>query len=102
MQANHIEWDKSIYLPSKFFEELVALRFNLGGPVVQFSLVTKGISMLACRAVTAVEAEYQRGYKEAMDQTKGTRSLEELLKGNRGKVISLPPDYMQLKLKIGS
>ncbi len=56
--------------------------------------------MLACRAVTAVEAEYQRGYKEAMDQTKGTRSLEELLKGNRGKVISPPPDYMQLKLNI--
>ncbi len=74
-RANHIEWDKSIYLPSKFFEELVALRFNPGGPVAQYSLVAKGISMLACRAVTVVEAKYQRGYKEAMDQAKGTRSL---------------------------
>jgi hypothetical protein len=37
-----------------------------------------------------------------MDQTKGTRSLKELLKGNHGKVISLSHDYMQLKLNIGS
>jgi hypothetical protein len=58
--------------------------------------------MLACHTVTVVEAKYQRGYEEAMDQTKGTRSLEDLLKGNRGKVISPPPDYMQLKLNIGS
>jgi hypothetical protein len=101
-RANHIEQDKSIYLPSKFFEELVALRFNPGGAVAQYSLVAKGLSMLACRAVTVVEAEYQWGYEEAMDQTKGTRSLEELLKENCGKVISPPPDYMQLKLNIGS
>jgi hypothetical protein len=57
---------------------------------------------MVCRSVTTVEAKYQRGYEEAMDQTKGTRSLKELLKGNRNKVISLPPDYMQLKLNIGS
>ncbi len=37
-----------------------------------------------------------------MDQTKGTRSLKELLEGNRGKVISPPQDYMQLKLNIRS
>ncbi len=57
---------------------------------------------MVCRSVTAVEAEYQQGYEEAMDQTKGTRSLEELLKGNHGKVISPPQDYMQLKLNTGS
>jgi hypothetical protein len=101
-RANHIERDKSIYLPSKFFEELVALRFNPGGPVAQYSSVVKGMSMMVCRLVTAVEAKYQRGYDEAMDQTKGTRSLKELLKGNCGKVISPPQDYMQLKLNIGS
>ena len=55
---NHIEQDKSIYLPSKFFEELVALRFNPGGAVAQYSSVAKGKWMLACRAVTAVEAKY--------------------------------------------
>ncbi len=58
--------------------------------------------MMVCRSVTAVEAEYQQGYEEAMDQTKGTWSLKELLKGNPGKVISPPQDYMQLKLNIGS
>jgi hypothetical protein len=31
-RVNHIERYKSIYLPSKFFEELVALCFNPGGP----------------------------------------------------------------------
>jgi hypothetical protein len=58
-RANHIERDKSIYLPSKFFEELVALCFNPGGPVAQYSLVVKGMLMMVCRSVTAVEAEYQ-------------------------------------------
>jgi hypothetical protein len=60
------------------------------------------MSMMVCCSVTAVEAEYQQGYEEAMDQMKGTKSLEELLKGNHGKVISTPQDYMQLKLNIGS
>jgi hypothetical protein len=95
-RANHIERDKSIYLPSKFVEELVAHCFNPGGPVAQYSLVVKRMSMMVCRSVTAVEAEYQQGYEEAMDQTKGTMSLEELLKGNRGKVISPPQDYMHV------
>ncbi len=101
-QANHIKQDKSIYLPTNFFKDLVALQFNPGGLVAQYSSVAKIMSMLACRLVTAVEAKYQQGYEEAMDQTKGTRSLKELLKGNRGKVITPPPDYMQLKLNIGS
>jgi hypothetical protein len=31
-----VKRDKSIFLDSKFFEDLVALRFNLGGAVAQY------------------------------------------------------------------
>ena len=58
--ANHIEVDKSIHLDSKFFDDLVALRFNPGGPVVQYQSAARGMSMLACRAVSAVDAKYLR------------------------------------------
>jgi hypothetical protein len=38
-RSHHIDRDKSIFLEAKFFEDLVALRFNPGGPVAQFNLV---------------------------------------------------------------
>jgi hypothetical protein len=34
-RSHHIDCDKSIFLKAKFFEDLVALRFNPGGPVAQ-------------------------------------------------------------------
>jgi hypothetical protein len=91
----------SIYLTAIFFEDLVALRFNPGGPVAQYELAARGISILACRSLTAVEAETQRGYEEASELTKTTRKLEDILKEN-GKTASPAPDYMQLKLNIGT
>ena len=66
----------------KFFEDLVALQFNPGGPVAQFHSVAQGMSMLACRSLTAVEAELCREYEEAAAYTKYTRSIEDLLKKN--------------------
>ena len=45
-RSRHIERDKSIYLTAKFFEDLVALRFNPGGPVAQYESAARGISML--------------------------------------------------------
>ena len=50
-RSRYIERDKSIYLTAKFFEDLVALRFNPGGPVAQYELAARGISMLACRSL---------------------------------------------------
>jgi hypothetical protein len=75
------------------------LRFDPGRPVAQYESAARGISMLACRSLTAVEAEYQWGYEEASEQTKTTRKLEDLLK-DKGKTVVPAPDYMQLKLNI--
>jgi hypothetical protein len=101
--TQHIERDKSIYLPAKFFENLITLRFNLGGPVTLYESVARGISMLACRSLSPVEAEYQwGGYKEVTKQTKQIRTIKELLRVNKGKIVTPPLDYMQLKLNIGS
>ncbi len=68
-RSRHIKREKLIYLTAKFFEDLVALRFNPGGPVAQHESVGRGISMLSCRSLTAVEAETQRGYEEASELT---------------------------------
>ncbi len=97
----HIKRDKFIYLKAQFFDDLVALHFNPGGPVAQYKLAMRGISMLACRSLTAVKAEYQRGYEETTEQTKTTRKLEDLLK-DKGKTVAPVPDYMQLKLHVGT
>ena len=45
---------RQIYIPRS--EDLLALRFNPGGPVAQFHSVAWGMSMLACRLLTAVAA----------------------------------------------
>ena len=44
-RSHHIDHDKSIFLKAKFFEDLVALRFNPGGPVAQYHSVAWGMSM---------------------------------------------------------
>jgi hypothetical protein len=48
-----------------------------------------------------LEAETQRGYEEASELTKTTRKLEDILK-EKGKTATPAPDYMQLKLNIGT
>ncbi len=57
--------------------------------------------MLACRSLTAVKAETQREYEEATELMKTTRKLEDILR-EKGKTASTAPDYMQLKLNIGT
>ncbi len=58
--------------------------------------------MLACRSLTAVEAEYCWDYEEAAASTTNTRSLEDLLKQNCGKIVAPAGNYMDLKLNIGT
>jgi hypothetical protein len=53
-RSHHIDRDKSIFLEAKFFEDLVALRFNPGGAVTRYHSVAWGVSMLACRSLTAM------------------------------------------------
>jgi hypothetical protein len=100
--SHHIDRDKSIFLKAKFFEDLVALRFNPGGPVAQYQLVVQGMSMLACHSLTASGAEYCRDYKEAAASTINTHSLDDLLKWNHGKTVAPAATYMDLKLNIGT
>jgi hypothetical protein len=98
--ANHIEVDKSIHLDLKFFDDLVALRFNPGGPVCQYQSAARGMSMLACHSVSAVDAEYSRDWEEAVAHTKNTRSLEDMLKVSCKKTAAPPGSYSKLKLNI--
>ena len=101
-RSHHIDHDKSIFLESKFFEDLMALCFNPGGPVAQFHSVARGMLMLACYSLKAKDAEFFREYDEAAADTKHTRSLEDLLTGNRGKTVESAANYTDLKLNIGT
>jgi hypothetical protein len=100
-RTRHNKRDKSIFLTAKFVDNLVAMRVNPEGPVAQYGSVARSISMLACQSLTAIKAEYQQGYEEATEQMKTTQRLDDLLK-DKGKVITPAPDYMQLKLNIGT
>jgi len=79
-RSHHIDRDKSIFLEAKFFEDLVALRFNPGGAVTQYHSVARGMSMLACRLLSAMAAEFCWEYEEAAESTRHTRSIDDLLK----------------------
>jgi hypothetical protein len=70
--------------------------------VTQYQLVAQGMSMLACRPLTASVAKYCRDYEEAAASTTNTCSLEDLLKRNRGKMVAPAANYMDLKLNIGT
>jgi hypothetical protein len=101
-RSHHIDRDKSIFLEAKFFEDLVALRFNPGGPVAQYHSVARGMSMLACRSLTAMAAEFCWEYEEAAESTRHTRSLDDLLKKNHDKTVEPASTYTDLKLNIGT
>jgi hypothetical protein len=58
--------------------------------------------MLACRLLMAVEAEQCQEYEEVAENTKHTRSIDNLLKQNRGKPVTPVANYMDLKLNIGT
>ena len=58
--------------------------------------------MLACRSVSAVDAEYSRDWEEAAAHTKNTHSLEDMLKVSRTKTATPPGLYSELKLNIGT
>ncbi len=79
--TQHIERDKSIYLPAKFFEDLITLRFNLGGPVAQYESVARGISMLVCRSLSVVEAEYQQGVRRGDQTDKANKDHQRTVEG---------------------
>ncbi len=52
--------------------------------------------------LTAVEVEYRWEYKEAATHTRHTHSIDDFIKGNRGKTVSPAANYMELKLNIGT
>ena len=58
--------------------------------------------MLACRSVSAVNAEYSQDWEEAVAHTKSTRSLDDLLKISRKKTTAPAGSYSKLKLNIGT
>jgi hypothetical protein len=100
--SHHIECNKSIFLDSKFFEDLEALHFKPGGLVVQYTSAAWGMLMLACRSLTAVEVEYWWEYKEVASHTINMHSIGKLMKGNQGKIVPPASNYMNIKLNIGT
>ncbi len=81
-RTHNMEQDKSIFLKQQFLDDLVKLRFNPGGRVAQYDSADKGVSMLVCRSLTALEVEQLRGYEEASELTRSTRHLDEIQKKN--------------------
>ncbi len=101
-QSHHIEHNKSNFPDSNFFEDLVALHFNRGGPVAQYTLAAGVMLMLVCRSSTAVEAKYRWEYKEAASHTRNTCSIDKPIKENHGKIAAPASNYMNIKLNIGT
>jgi hypothetical protein len=60
------------------------------------------MSMLVCRLLTAIAAEFCWEYEEAAESTKHIRSIDDLLKRNRGKTVEPAETYTDLKLNIGT
>ncbi len=56
--------------------------------------------MLACSLLMASEAKYCWDYEEAAASTSNTRSLDDILKRNCGKMVAPAANYMDLKLNI--
>ncbi len=80
----------------------MAFHFNPGGPVAQYQSAAPGMLIQTCRLLTTVEVEYRREYNEVATHTQHTCSIDDLMNRNWRKSVSPAPNYLELKLNIGT
>jgi hypothetical protein len=95
-----IQIDQSIYLEQETAKAMVKLRFNPGEGVAHLTSVSKGLTILACRARTTAETERVRKQEHALSATENTHQLEDLLRLTKGTTRAPADNFWELKMNI--
>jgi hypothetical protein len=79
-RTHNCEIDGGVFFDKKTLDDLMDLKFNPGGRTAVLKSAGMGLLILSCQPVSAVERELTRLQEEALRESKGNRTLEEVFK----------------------
>jgi hypothetical protein len=92
------ELDGGVFFEKKTLDDIVDLKFNPGGGTAVLKSAGLGLSILACRPISAAERELATQREEALQESKGNRTLEEAFKASTTDPRYPPSTYHELRL----
>jgi hypothetical protein len=97
-KEHNCELDGGVFFEKKTLDDIVDLKFNPGGGTAVLKSAGLGLSILACRPISAAEREHSLQREEALAESKGNRTLEEAFKASTTDVKYPPSTYHELRL----
>jgi hypothetical protein len=91
-----------VYLEVETIKAIVDLWFNPGEGVAHIASALKGLSILACRAMTTTETERICKQEQAVSATENTRQLSEILRLSKGTTRAPADNFWELKANIAT
>lgn len=97
-RERNCELDGGVFFEKKTLDDIVDLKFNPGGGTAVLKSAGLGLSILACRPISAAEREHSIQREEALQESKGNRTLEEAFKASTTDPRYPPSTYHELRL----
>ena len=102
-KREQVQIERGLYIAKQTMQDILALRFNPGGGSAELSTVTQGLSILACRAISAEDRQAIRR-KELLEPQASKRSMAEMeqdLPGYTDQQL-YPDDFNELHRCLGT
>jgi hypothetical protein len=101
-KPDQVTIDRGLYIPNPAIKDILALRFNPGGPTADITTADQGLSILICRPLTA-DGKAALRRKELLEATTKRKTLAEAeLELTQSEPTTLPDNYNELHVCLGT
>jgi hypothetical protein len=101
-KPDQVNIDRGLYFPNTVMKDILALRFNPGGPTAEAATAHHGLSILICRPLTA-EGKAVLRRKEQLEATSKRKTFAEAALDEVAPEPTIyPDDFNELHLCIGT
>jgi hypothetical protein len=101
-KPDQVNIDRGLYFPNTVMKDILALRFNPGGPTAEVATAHQGLSILVCRPLNA-EGKAALRRKEQLEATSKRKTFAEAAQEEAAPEPTLyPDDFNELHLCIGT
>ncbi len=102
IKPDQVKIDHGLFLASAAIKDILALRFNPGGPTAEVATADQGLSILICRPLTA-EGKAALRRREQLEATSKRRTLAEAeLELSQNEPQTFPDDFNELHVCLGT
>lgn len=102
-RPEHVQIDRSLYIPHTTMREILSLTFNPGGVAAESDTADQGISIMICRPRTSAQKAEIRKFERAAEKSKKNWSMAEAAEQSTAYDMgALPDDYNELLRTLGT